>query len=46
MFREFAHEGRVIFEVKAEDYNYEQIIQAIDLRILIMAEIFKKQPFF
>ncbi|MGW7162882.1 hypothetical protein [Paenibacillus taichungensis] len=30
MFREFSHEDRVIFELKAEDYNYDHIIQAID----------------
>lgn len=30
MFREFSHGVRVIFEAKAEDYDYEQIIQAID----------------
>ncbi|MEK4057233.1 hypothetical protein MHB84_26985 [Paenibacillus sp. FSL F4-0087] len=30
MFREFSHEDLVIFELKAEDYNYDHIIQAID----------------
>ncbi len=30
MFREFSHEDRVIFELKAENYNYDHIIQAID----------------